>query len=85
MFSLFWFGVKQLSTWKYSLIKTKLQLQNNKPNIYIKNKNYLKYLCYYSIKSLFNYREWVKSYKKEGLPCLQQLVQRWQQQQRGWH
>ena len=46
MFSLFWFGVTQLYTWKYSLIIAKLQLQNNNPNIHIKNKNDLKQFCY---------------------------------------
>lgn len=44
VFSLFWFDIK------YSLIKAKLQLQNNNPNLCIKNKNDLTYLCYYSYK-----------------------------------
>ena len=33
---------------KYSLIKAKLQLQNNDPNIQTKNKNDLKYFLYYN-------------------------------------
>ena len=36
---------------KYSLIKAKLQLQNNDPNIQNKNKNDLKYFLYYNYKS----------------------------------
>ena len=35
---------------KYSLIKAKLQLQNNDPNIQTKNKNDLKYFLYYNYK-----------------------------------
>ena len=42
---------------KYSLIKAKLQLQNNDPNIQTKNKNDLKYFYVTIIKFLFNYRE----------------------------
>ena len=52
MFSLFWFGVKWLYTWKYSLKKAKLQLKNNNHNIYIKNKNDLKYFFYFIYKFL---------------------------------
>ena len=36
---------------KDSLIKAKLQLQNNDPNIQTKNKNDLKYFLYYNYKS----------------------------------
>ena len=35
---------------KYSLIKAKLQLQNNDPNIQTKNKNDLKYFLYFNYK-----------------------------------
>ena len=52
MFSLFWFGLKQLYTLKYNLTKGKLQLQNRNPNIYIKNKYDLKYFGYYNYKIL---------------------------------
>ena len=50
LFSLFWFGLKLLYIWKYNLIKAKLQLQNNDPNIQNKNKNDLKYFLYYNYK-----------------------------------
>ena len=36
---------------RYSLIKAKLKLQNNNPNIYIKDKNDLKHVCYYSYRN----------------------------------
>ena len=35
---------------KYSLIKAKLQLQNNDPKLQTKNKNDLKYFLYYNYK-----------------------------------
>ena len=73
MFSLFWFGVKWLYTWKYSLNKAKLQLQNNVPDINIKNKNDLKYFCYHSYKFLFNYWEWVNNYINKGSPAYNKL------------
>ena len=40
MFSLFLFSVKQLYTWKYSLIKTKLQLLSNDPKKTVLYYNY---------------------------------------------
>ena len=39
---------------KYSLIKAKLQLQNNDPKLQTKNKNDLKYLLYYNYKIMDN-------------------------------
>ena len=39
------------SIYKYSLIKAKLQLQNNDPNKQTKNKNDLKNFLYYNYKS----------------------------------
>ena len=36
---------------KYSLIKAKLQSQNNDPNIQTKNKNDLRYFLYYNYKT----------------------------------
>ena len=39
------------SIYKYSLIKAKLQLQNNDPNKQTKNKNNLKKFLYYNYKS----------------------------------
>ena len=37
----------------YSLIKAQLQLENDDPNIYIKDKKELKYFCYYNYNIFF--------------------------------
>ena len=47
-FILIWRGNSSIH--KYSLIKAKLQIQNNDPNIQTKNKNDLKYFLYYNYK-----------------------------------
>ena len=40
---------------KYSLIKAKLQIQDNDPNIKTKNKIDLKYFSHYNYNFFFNY------------------------------
>ena len=47
----------------YSLIKAQLQLENDDPNIYIKDKKELKYFAITIIVFFSDYHEWVNSYK----------------------
>ena len=60
---LIWRRIAQLYTCKYSLIKAQLQLENDDPNIYIKDKKELKYFAITIIVFFSDYHEWVNSYK----------------------